>query len=1260
MTLSRGPHQPKMSASSTGKSSGWTAFHQKQLQGQDVGTKSEVDIYPPLLSSSSSTPPSRSGTLAISSFKNKKSDKNGFYKLNDHSATSSFSSAAKSSLDAMPLINHCNNGAIDPSLNKHISNGTIRSMATDEKERAEKFEKLRQINSWADDTLIQDILAAVDNNEDRASMILRRMDLSANPLSTDKENSNSKMNITDHEERNRTESIEQLKERHIWADDALIEDILVSVGGNKDQASLILVSMCRAGAEAEDFGDNCGDTTLSGGPRQPKISAWSTGSSSGWTAFHQKHPQGHNVGTKSKVDIYPPLLTSSSSTRPSWSGTLASCSSKNRKSDKNGFCDYKVSEYPATSSSSIVNSSLVAMPLINNSNNGAIDPCVNKHISNGTIRSRATEEKKRDEKFSKLRQINSWADDTLIEDILAAVHNNEERASMILRSMDLYASSPSTDKEHSNREMNITNHEEINRAESVEQLKERHIWADDALIEDILVAVGGNEDQASLILISMCPTGYEAEDFSDNCGDTTLSGEPCEPKMSAWSTGRSSGWTAFHQKHLQGHNVGTKSKVDIYPPLISSSLSIPPSQSGTLAPCSSKNQKSDKNGIRDYKLSEYPATSSFSSIANSSLVAMPLIDNSNIGAIDPSVNKHISNGTIRSRATEEKKRAEKFEKLRQINSWADDTLIEDILAAVDNNEDRASMILRSMDLYANSPSTDKEHSNRETNITNHEEINRAESIEQLKERHIWADNALIEDILVAVGGNEDQASLILISMCPTGYEAEDFGDNFGDTTLSGEPCEPKMSAWSTGRSSGWTAFHQKQLQGHNVRTKPKVDIYPPLISSSLSIPPSRSGILGPCPSKNQKSDKNGIRDYKISEYPATSSFSSIVKSSVVAMTLTDHSNNGAIDLLANKHTHSGMIEKLRQINSWADDTLIEDILAAVGNNEDQASMILRSMDLSAKSLSTDKDNSNGQMNIMNYEERNRAKSIAQLKKLHTWANDALMEDILSAVGDNEEQASLLLISMCPTGSEAEETAKRDDLECSSVKNLKGVNQLSVDVYRKKAPLVEPEWEQDDIYLSHRKDAIKMMRLASLHSRGARSAFSVGDHFHARQLSQRARGEWLAAEKLNQKAAQEILHLRNKGNDIWKLDLHGLHASEAVEAVEAHLESIESSLMTKDSVCSAKIINGKGALRGLSAECAKSSDKGAAPEKIRLQVRSSRPQRQTMLEVITGTGKHSRGNAALPAAIRSFLLTNGYHFYDARPGVIAVRPKFRHK
>ena len=49
---------------------------------------------------------------------------------------------------------------------------------------------------------------------------------------------------------------------------------------------------------------------------------------------------------------------------------------------------------------------------------------------------------------------------------------------------------------------------------------------------------------------------------------------------------------------------------------------------------------------------------------------------------------------------------------------------------------------------------------------------------------------------------------------------------------------------------------------------------------------------------------------------------------------------------------------------------------------------------------------------------------------------------------------------------------------------------------------------------------------------------------------------MAAEKLNNKAAEEIFHLRNSNNNIWKIDMHGLHASEAVTALERHLHMLE--------------------------------------------------------------------------------------------------------
>ncbi|KAL6843560.1 hypothetical protein ACP4OV_026622 [Aristida adscensionis] len=94
--------------------------------------------------------------------------------------------------------------------------------------------------------------------------------------------------------------------------------------------------------------------------------------------------------------------------------------------------------------------------------------------------------------------------------------------------------------------------------------------------------------------------------------------------------------------------------------------------------------------------------------------------------------------------------------------------------------------------------------------------------------------------------------------------------------------------------------------------------------------------------------------------------------------------------------------------------------------------------------------------------------------------------------------------------------------------------------------VEPELEElDDDYLNHRKGALKMMRAATKHSQAASNAFLRGDHAAAKELSLRAQEERAAAEKLNNKAAEEIFRLRNSNNDIWKIDMHGLHASEAI-------------------------------------------------------------------------------------------------------------------
>ncbi|XP_039133941.1 uncharacterized protein LOC120270929 [Dioscorea cayenensis subsp. rotundata] len=298
-------------------------------------------------------------------------------------------------------------------------------------------------------------------------------------------------------------------------------------------------------------------------------------------------------------------------------------------------------------------------------------------------------------------------------------------------------------------------------------------------------------------------------------------------------------------------------------------------------------------------------------------------------------------------------------------------------------------------------------------------------------------------------------------------------------------------------------------------------------------------------------------------------------------------------------------------------------------------------------------------------------SVKWLKGIHGWANESLIEDVLTSVDYDVDKACLLLKSMVSPGPEEEEAnlpaqntsimVKCDGKNRGSSENILSDNKLvdgANDLPAVKQPcfvLVEPEWEEDDVYFSHRKDALRMMRVASQHSRAASNAFLRGDHSSAHQLSLKARDEWIAAEKLNHKAAEEILQINNRNNDLWKLDLHGLHASEAVTAVKERLHQIESQIFTDSSASSEGLTKTlAGMPRSRSVESLSSTVKDS--EDIRTKPLSF--QRQSVLNIITGMGKHSGGQATLPSAVRSFLIENKYRFDEARPGLISVHPRFR--
>ncbi|PUZ47271.1 hypothetical protein GQ55_7G151600 [Panicum hallii var. hallii] len=358
--------------------------------------------------------------------------------------------------------------------------------------------------------------------------------------------------------------------------------------------------------------------------------------------------------------------------------------------------------------------------------------------------------------------------------------------------------------------------------------------------------------------------------------------------------------------------------------------------------------------------------------------------------------------------------------------------------------------------------------------------------------------------------------------------------------------------------------------------------------------PALSDFGAPDPASSSIRGNNG---------PKPKPFASVVRPSVDYAAVSDgdrskHSadhvgnvNHGASTASDNK------IKLLKDAHSWADSNLIEDILAAVNNDVTQASDLLKTM--VSPDLQTGEDRTCGQL-------------AAEMNKTHSLPSE-------DSRADNRKPDSSHLLPL--------------PMNLSSI------------------PL-EPELEElDDDYLNYRKDALKMMRAATKHSQSASNAFLRGDHAAAKELSLRAQEEWVAAEKLNNKAAEEIFRLRNSSNDIWKIDMHGLHASEAVAVLARHLYMIEFQQPGNNSTSTEDLAK----LEAAYSKSTTGSNVELTAEKVVLR----RP-KQAILHVITGIGKHSKGQASLPVAVRSFLIENGYRFDELRPGVFAVRPKFRRR
>ncbi|KAK1367203.1 Smr domain-containing protein [Heracleum sosnowskyi] len=416
------------------------------------------------------------------------------------------------------------------------------------------------------------------------------------------------------------------------------------------------------------------------------------------------------------------------------------------------------------------------------------------------------------------------------------------------------------------------------------------------------------------------------------------------------------------------------------------------------------------------------------------------------------------------------------------------------------------------------------------------------------------------------------------------------------------------------KNAGWAAYNSKQQQPSGLKSEADDESYPPI--SSTAIPKHHTGFV-----KNFDIPGQSFSSVLLpsANFPTLGANKDIKKSLMIGTSRT----NEVILEKCHNNVHQSC-EKLKELYPWAEKGLMEDIMEAVNNDINKASDLLKEM-VSSTSLPDKKETEvmDFKYNAENFYSENNT-FLADINLTLRETQDLVRTSYAHQNGIVYKNKELTDVNAALEG--------HPDHSTSEIRNRHSLSNIPV----------EPEWEEDDVYLINRKDAMRTMRLASRHSKAASDAYLRGDHISAQQYSTKAREEWKEAEKYNAMAAKEILRKRNCENDLWKLDLHGLHASEAVQALKEHLQKIESQVAP-----STNLVDTTNMVRSVSLDSL-----GMYKQKA-----SFRP-RSTVVEVITGIGLHSRGQAALPSAIETFLSENRYHYDKARPGMIAVRPKFR--
>ena len=240
------------------------------------------------------------------------------------------------------------------------------------------------------------------------------------------------------------------------------------------------------------------------------------------------------------------------------------------------------------------------------------------------------------------------------------------------------------------------------------------------------------------------------------------------------------------------------------------------------------------------------------------------------------------------------------------------------------------------------------------------------------------------------------------------------------------------------KTSGWAAFDLKQRQKDDIVAQSGDELFPSLRTTTSSLQPSKTSTRD----KHVKSFSSAIQPSL--HFPTLKHYNIFSKSSEVGS-----SESPQISELSLEVKFNLVYKQLKEMFVWADDSLIEDVIAATGNDVNKASSFLKAMVSDQRSHELEITEVENHNKLTSKKEDESSKDVHEPAKMCSFTEPCL--------GSKNNNVS----------NKFTENLYNDYMEINAI-----LGQLT-------SIPVEPEWEEDDVYLSCRKDAIKKIRFVFL-------------------------------------------------------------------------------------------------------------------------------------------------------------------------------------